>query len=831
MWRIYDSGGTMGTFGQDLQFALRMMRKNLGFTAAAVLCLMLGIGATTGIFTVVNAVLLRPLPYSHPEQLVRVYTEFPTFPNGGLPRFWTSAPEFFDLRRDTHSWASLDAWQAGGTNLGGKTQPVRVTAASVSGGLLETLGVAPVSGRLISAADDVPGAPLVADISYGTWKTVFGGDPEIVGRETRLDGKKCTIVGVMPASFQFPPGESDPPKVWAPLQLDPATQTNRGGHNYYLLGRLQPGVSPGAAQGELAALVQSYGEHRSPKTHSFSPKDHTIVSYPLQAEVVSSVRPALLVLLGAVAFVLLIASVNVANLLLARAEARRKEIAIRGAMGAGLGRLARQFVTEGVLLALCGAILGLALAYGGVRLVQLTNAGGIPRADEIVMDSRVLLFTLGTSLVTGAIFGLAPLVPLLVSGISGSLKDAAGSTTAAGGAQLFRRVLVAGELAMALVLLIGCGLMLRAFWKLQEVHSGMAPDNVVTMRVSLPSGTYTDNKAIAGFWERFEEQITSLPGARSAALVYGMPPMRAPNMNDTDFEGFVKREGGPLENVDFDQVVTKNYFTTMGIRLMEGRFFDDRDTAAGSPVVIVNSTLARTFWPNESAIGKHVRPNSGSKDPWSTVVGVVDDVKNAGLDRPAGAELYLAYGQAENFGLTDMYVVMRAQSGDSRNLVGAVRERLNVMDSSLPISDVRMMDDVMERAQARPRFLTLLLTLFSVTALAIATVGIYGVVSYSVARRTKEFGLRMVLGAQGGDVLGLVMKQGAGTVLIGLAAGLITAFALTRLMASLLFGVGATDAATFASVTAVLGAVALAACYVPARRATRVDPMQTLRYE
>ncbi len=821
----------MGTFGQDLQFALRMMRKNLGFTAATVLCLMLGIGATTGIFTVVNAVLLRPLPYSHPEQLVRVYTEFPTFPNGGLPRFWTSAPEFFDLRRDTHSWASLDAWQTGGANLGGKSEPVRVTAASVSGGLLETLGVVPISGRLISAADDLPGAPLVADISYGNWKSVFGGDPGIVGRETRLDGKKCTIVGVMPATFQFPPGESDTPKVWAPLQLDPAIQTNRGGHNYYLLGRLKTGVSPAAAQGELSALVQSYGEHKSPNTHSFDPKNHTIVSYPLQSEVVSSVRPALLVLLGAVVFVLLIASVNVANLLLARAEARRREIAIRGAMGAGLGRLARQFVTEGVLLALCGAILGLGLAYGGVRLVQLTNAGGIPRADEIVMDWRVLVFTLGTSLVTGAVFGLAPLVPLLVSGISGSLKDAAGSTTAAGGAQMFRRALVVGELAMALVLLIGCGLMLRAFWKLQEVHTGMAPDNVVTMRVSLPSGTYTDNKKIAGFWERFAEQITSLPGLKSAALVYGMPPMRAPNMNDTDFEGFVKREGGPIENVDFDQVITKDYFATMGIRLMEGRFFDDRDTAAGSPVVIVNSTLAHTFWPNESAIGKHVRPNSGSKDPWSTVVGVVDDVKNAGLDRPAGTEMYLDYRQSENFGLTDMYVVLRAQSGDPRNLVGAVRERLNVMDASLPLSDVRMMDDVMQRAQARPRFLTLLLSLFSVTALAIATVGIYGVVSYSVARRTKEFGLRMVLGAQGGDVLGLVMKQGAGMVVVGLVAGWVVAFALTRLMASLLFGVAPTDLATFASVTVVLAGVALAACYVPARRATRVDPMQTLRYE
>ena len=821
----------METMWQDVQFALRMMRKNLGFTAAAVLCLMLGIGATTGIFTVVNAVLLRPLPYQHPERLIRVYTEFPTFPNGGLPRFWTSGPEFFDLRRDTHSWASLDAWTTAGANLGGKTQPVRVTAAYVSGGMLNSLGVAPVAGRLISEADDAPGAAVVADISYGTWRSIFGADPGIVGRETQLDGKKCTIIGVMPKSFQFPPGEEEPAQAWTALQLDPVKPGGRGSHNYYLLGRLRPGVSAVQAQGELAALVQSYGEHRAPKTHSFDPKDHTIVSFPLQAEVVSSVRPALLMLLGAVAFVLLIASVNVANLLLARAEARRREIAIRGAMGAGLVRLARQFVTEGILLAMCGAILGLSLSYGGVRLVQLTNAGGIPRADEIVMDSRVLVFTLVTSLVTGALFGLAPLIPLLVSGISGSLKDTAGSTTGSGGAQVFRRALVVGELAMALVLLIGCGLMVRAFWKLQEVHTGLAADNVITMRVSLPSGTYTDNAKITNFWTRLDERITHLPGVQSAALAYGLAPLRPPNMNDTDIEGFVKREGGPIENVDFYQSVSKDYFATMGIRLMDGRLFDDRDAQGGPPVVIINKSMAMTFWPNQNPIGRRVRPSGARDAPWVTVVGVVDDVKNAGLDRPAGTELYLPYRQAEALGVSDMYVLMRAQTGNPRSLAGAVREQLNELDPTLPLADVRMMDDVLERAQARPRFLTLLLTLFSVVALAIATVGIYGVVSYSVARRTKEFGLRMVLGAQGGDVLGLVMKQGAGMVLVGLAAGLVMAFALTRLMASLLFGVAPTDLATFASVTAVLAAVALAACYVPARRATRVDPMQTLRYE
>ena len=819
----------METLWQDVQFAARMMRKNLGFTTAAVLCLMLGIGATTGIFTVVNAVLLQPLPYAHPEQLIRIYTEFPTFPNGGLHRFWTSGPEFIDLRRDTHSWTSLDAWASGGVNLAGKTQPVRVTAAFVSGGLLETLSVHPVVGRLISQADDAPGAPVVADISYGTWQSVFGSDSNVVGRETLLDGQKCTIIGVMPKGFQFPPGEQEPVQLWSALQLDPAKPGNRGGHNYYLLGRLKTGVTAGEAQGELASLVQSYAEKKVPKVHSFDPKNHTIVSFPLQAEVVSSVRPALLMLLGAVVFVLLIASVNVANLLLARAEARRREIAIRGALGASLVRLARQFVTEGILLALCGAILGVALSFGGVRLVQLTNAGGIPRADEISMDWRVLLFTLGTSVITGILFGLAPLAPLLVSGISESLKDTAGSTTSAAGAQVFRRALVAGELAMALVLLIGCGLMVRAFWKLQEVHTGLHADEVLTMRVSLPSGTYTDNARITDFWTRFEDHLTNLPGVQSAALVSGLAPLRPPNMNDTDIEGFVQREGGPIQNVDFYQSVSKDYFATMGIRLMDGRLFESRDVQDAPEVVIVNSAMAKTFWPNQDPIGRRVRP--GGSKTWSIVIGVVDDVKNAGLDRPAGTEIYLPNRQASGQGFTNMYVVMRAQGGDPRALAGAVREQLGEIDPTLPVADVRLMQDVLSRAQARPRFLTLLLSLFSGLALAIATVGIYGVVSYSVARRTKEFGLRMVLGAQDADVLGLVMKQGAGMVAIGIVFGLLIAFALTRLMASLLFGVTATDVPTFAGVTAILFGVALAACYIPARRATRVDPIQTLRYE
>jgi putative ABC transport system permease protein len=819
----------MGTLRQDVQFALRMMRKNLGFTTAAVLCLMLGIGATTGIFTVVNAVLLQPLPYSHPEQLVRVYTEFPTFPNGGLHRFWTSGPEFIDLRRDTHSWASLDAWLTAGVNLVGATQPVRLRAAGVSGGLLESLGVSPALGRVISPADDSPGANAVADISYGTWQSVFAGDPSIVGRDTLLDGMKCTIIGVMPRSFQFPPGEQDPPQLWTALRLDPANPGARSSHNYYLLGRLKPGVTAGAAQGELASLVNSYGEKHAPHTHSFDPKDHTIVSFPLQAEVVSNVRPALLMLLGAVAFVLLIASVNVANLLLARAEARRREIAIRGALGAGVWRLTRQFVTEGVLLALCGALLGLALSYGGVRLVQLTNAGGIPRADEIAVNLRVLLFTLGTSIVTGILFGLAPIAPLIVSGISESLKDTAGSSTSAAGAQFFRKALIVVELAMALALLTSCGLMIRAFWKLQEVHTGIRPDNVITMRVSLPSGTYTDSAKITDFWTRLESRIGGLPGVQSAALVTGLAPIRPPNMNDTDIEGFVMKDGGPIENVDYYQGVSKDYFATMGIRLIEGRLFEERDVQDAPQVAIVNKAMATTFWPGQSAIGRRVKPGGG-KD-WCTVIGVVDDVKNAGLDRPSGTELYLPYRQPYGAGSTTMYVALLAKGGDPHALTGEVRQQLSEIDPSLPLADIRLMEDVLSRAQARPRFLTLLLSLFSAVALAIATVGIYGVVSFSVARRTKEFGLRMVLGAQTGDVLGLVMRQSAAMILIGIACGLTLAFFFTRLMTGLLYGITPTDLPTFGSVSALLFGVALAATYIPARRATLVDPIQTLRYE
>jgi putative ABC transport system permease protein len=818
----------------DLRYGARILARNPGFAIAAVICLALGIGATTAIFSVVNAVLLRPLPYVQPQRLVKVYSEFGNFPGGGLKKFWVSPPEYIDLKRETKSWESLDGWVNGGANIAGQSQPVRVTASFVTGGLLQSLGAAPIMGRTITPEDDDPKSNAVVDISYGIWRRVFGGRQDIIGKDVELNGRKAVIIGVMPRGFTFPPGEVDPPEVWTALQLGPPNQNQRGSHFLYLLGRLKPNVTLQQAQGEFESLVKYWGETGSTKVHHFDPANvptnHTLVSYPLQSEVVSNVRPALLMLMGAVCFVLLIACVNVANLLLARAESRQREIAVRTAIGASSWRLLRQFIAEGILLSLTGAVLGLGVAFAGLYAIKATNAGSIPRASEIGIDGTVLLVALLVSIFTGVIFGLAPMLHLAVKNVQGLLKDAASATSGSVAAQNFRRGLVTFEIFGAMVLLICCGLMVRAFWKLQEVDIGLNPHGVVTMRVTLPGASYSDNQKIESMWSRLQERVTRLPGVQSAALVSGLAPQRRVNANDIDIEGRAVTAGNLPPNVDFYQYVSDGYFETMGVRLEEGRFINSSDAKGAPDVTVINQTMARKFWGNESPLGHRIRVNNSKDNEWCTIVGVVADVKNAGIDKPTGSELYLPYRQPQGGGAASMYLVMRAKS-DALNLASAVRHELNNLDPTVPISTVRSMDDVLAAAQSRPRFLTLLLTIFSGVALALALVGIYGVLSYLVACRSKEFGLRMALGAPRQHVLGLVLKQGAALAVAGVAFGLIAALAITRLMSSLLYGVRATDPMTFIVMPLALAAVALLASYVPARRATKVDPMVALRYE
>jgi putative ABC transport system permease protein len=542
---------------------------------------------------------------------------------------------------------------------------------------------------------------------------------------------------------------------------------------------------------------------------------------------VGNVRPAMLMMLGAVAFVLLIACVNVGNLLLARAEARHHEIAVRKAIGASVWDLARQCLAEGLALAAVGAALGLGVAWGALRLILAFNEGAIPRADEIAMDWRVLVFTVGASLLTGIFFGLAPLTQF--SGdTQQALKSATGRSTATTGAHWLRRVMVVSELALALILLVGAGLMVRTFWKLQQVNIGLDPARVVTMRLVLPQGQYAQPQSVTQLWTRLLERVRALPGVESASIVSGLAPVRQLNANDTMIEGYVKAPGGPDQNVDYYQAVAPGYFEMLRIPIVEGRAFDARDGAEGVKAVIVNQTMARTFYGNQSPIGRRVKPDSDT-DPWRTIVGVAADVKNGGIDKPTGTELYFPYEQADG-GIRGMYLAVKT-AGDPRSIIGSVRAQAAQLDPSLPVSQVRLMGDIIEAANARPRFLTVLLSLFSFIALGLAAVGIYGVMAFLVERRTQEFGIRMAIGAGPGDVLGLVLGQGMRIGLAGVVLGALGAFALTRFMRQLLFGVASFDPLTFAVTAAVLAGVVLASCYIPARRATKVDPMIALRYE
>jgi putative ABC transport system permease protein len=739
-----------------------------------------------------------------------------------------STPELLDLRRLTTSWQSMDAYAINGTNLSGSSgDPVRVTAAAVTGGLMSALGVPAQIGRILQKADDRDGVPLVVVLSDALWRSTFAGDPSIVGREVKVNGVSATVGGVMPRGFAFPPGEVDPPQLWYPQQINPARPGGRANHFQSIVGKLKPGVSLARARTEFQAIMAQQGRERTPHTHSFDPKFHTILALPYQDEVVGNVKPAMLVMLGAVGFVLLIACVNVGNLLLARAEARQHEIAVRKAVGASLWHLAKQCLVEGLVLSTLGTVLGLVFAWGALHLILLLQAGSIPRAEEITVDGRVLLFTAAAALFTGVFFGLAPLAQFAGQSQT-ALKSAGGRSTATSRANWLRRSMVAGELALALMLLVGAGLMVRTFWKLQAVNVGLDPARVVTMRLSLPSKQYVQPASVRQLWSRLLAGVKSTPGVQAVSVASGLAPLRPLNADDMQIEGYVKKPGGPDQNVDFDQAVAPGYFEMLHVPLLEGRTFDARDGAEGNKVVIVNASFARTFYGKESALGRRVREDD-DRAPWRTIVGVAADVKNAGIDKPTGTELYLPYSQMDD-GIRSLYLIVKT-ANDPRQMVAAVRRQVAQIDPTLPLAQVQTMESVINAANARPRFLTVLLSLFSFVALALAAVGIYGVMAFTVARRTQEFGIRMAVGADQWNVLGLVFGGGMKIGLIGVALGLAGALVLTRFLRQLLFGVAAFDPLTFTATAALLLLVIAAACYLPARKATRVDPIVALRYE
>jgi predicted permease len=819
---------------RDLRFAWRLLLRSPGFAVTAVLCLALGMGATTAVFTVVNAVVLRPLPYKDSNRMVRIYSEFPTFPNGGLRRFTISPPEYLEMRDGLKSYEHIDAWLTGAVNLITAKEPVRMTATRVTGTLFESLGVSPQRGRWIMEADAQDGAPVTAVISDGLWRRAFGGSPDVIGRETLVDGTPATIVGVMPAGFEYPPGQVDISEVWLPLQFSAALRQLRASHFLSVMAKLRANTSIEQARQELTAHIAVWGERQSNNFHTIQPVNHPLLEFGMQDEVVRGVRPAMLVILGAVGFVLLIACLNVANLLLARAEARQKEIAVRIAMGSGISGLVRQFIAEGLLISTAGAAAGLGIAFLGLRLLLWAGSGTIPRASEVALDWRVLGFTGAVLIATAFVFGLVPLAQAISRKTYETLKAAAGRTSATAKAAALRRGLVVAELSLALVLLISCGLMLQAFWRLQAVDAGFEPANLLTMRVAMPAAQY-QGAAAASFISRMEEALARLPGVTSSTVATGLPPQRPGNFNDTYIENFVPRQGGPIQNVDYWQFTGDHFFETLRARLVEGRYLKESDSQEAPPVAVINETMARAFWPGQSALGHRLRLPQPTDTSWRTIVGVVSDIKNSGTDQPTGTELFIPwrqYGPIAGVGdaRRTMQVMVRTE-GAPLSMVSAVRAAITQLDPSLPVAAVRTMEEVVSQSQSRPRFLSVLLTFFTTVALALAAIGVYGVISYSVARRTGEIGIRMALGADAGRILLMVLKQGALLGAVGIGVGVGVAVSLTRFLRSILFAVEPVDVPTFAGTIVVLFAVTLLASWIPARRATRIDPTVALRYD
>jgi len=811
-----------------------MLLKKPGFTAMAVLTLALGIGANTAIFSVVNAVLLRPLPYEQPDRLVALYDALPAL---GYPRVGLSEAEFVRLRQENLSFAELAGWYWIPATLRVVSEPERVAAPLCTANFFRTLGVKVALGRDFNAEEELVGKNNVVVLSHAFWRRKFAGDQSVIGRTIDLDGDSVTVIGVLPASFKAPTELRADTRadMWRGFDLRPSNP-RRGGQFMSVIGRLRPGATPAQAQAEHHANTRrDAGEN--PKWY---PPDILGYLLPLERAVAGDVRLALLVLLGAVAVVLLIACVNVANLLLVRGEDRQKEIAVRAALGASRGRIVRQLLMESLFLAALGGGIGLLLALWGVDALLAISPEDVPRLAETSLDLRVAGFALLISLLTAILFGLTPALRAVKFDLHTTLKEG-GRSGAANSRSRLRRSLVVVETALAVVLLVAAGLLIRSVRELQRVDMGFRPDHLLTMRLTPPGSAYRDTQQIAGLYERLLARIIALPGVVSAAVTDPLPPNGLGNATVVEFEGR-QFDMTPLEHLSVDfRTVSVGYFQTMGMRLMRGRLFTGADQEGVTPVTVVNETFARNHWPGEDPVGKRFRYLNTTPDrattPYLTIVGVVADAKNRALADAAWQEAFIPLAQhAATYGgvrrglQQDFNLVVRTTADPSSLAVAAQREARET-EREFIVSQVTTMGEILTRAVTQPRFNMILFGGFALLALALGAVGIYGVIAYTVAQRTHEIGVRMALGAQSRDVLKLVVAEGMVLAASGVCAGLLASFALTRLMKTLLFGVSATDPMTFGSIALLLTVVAMLACYIPARRAAKVDPMVALRVE
>jgi len=805
------TGFAIETFFQDLRYGLRSLRKKPGFTFTAVIALALGIGANSAIFSVINGVLLRSLAYRDANSIVMVWEK--NFQRGRSQNS-VSPANFLDWKKQSVSFEQFAASWDTRVNLTSGGEPEEIQVQRASADFFSVLGVPPRLGRSFVREEDVAGGNLVVVLSHELWQSRFGGNPTIVGQSITASGRTFTVVGVMPPGFHF---LNTQVKAWIPLALDPANDWRKQGRYLRSVARLKSGVIIQQAQAELDGIAK-----RLETDYPDYNKGWGANLVPMHEQIVGDIRPVLLVLLAAVAFVLLIACANVANLLLSRAASRQKELALRAALGAGRTRLIRQMLTESVLLAVMGGALGVFLAYWGIQLLLALAPDNIPRLNEITIDPRVLIFTLAISLLTGLIFGLVPALQSSRPDLSDALKEGARGST--GGSRLFRNLFVVAEMALALVLLVGAGLMLRSFFQLHQVKTGFDTDHVLTMRVQLPTAKYQQPQQRAEFFKRAQERLAALPGVKSVGAISYLPltGLASSTVFNLATQPDLPPSESPLTEV---RAITPGYFAAMGIPLLKGRSFDGRD-GADSRVLVINETLARKYFPGENPIGQRLIVDWDPKVA-DEIVGVAGDVKETALAEKANPAIYWPHPrEAYQF----MNFVLRSAI-DPATLSAAVTKEIHTLDPDQPVADIRTLDQVVAKSIARPRFNALLLAIFAGVALVLASVGIYGVMNYSATQRTQEIGIRMALGAKPGDILRLVVGHGMKLTLAGLVIGVIASLALTRVMANLLFGVTATDLPTFVTVSAVLTTVALVANYIPARRATRLNPVVALRYE